>query len=185
MPVNVITTNLLAGAGELYRGAFGVAEPADPTAAPGVGLIPVGATQGGLTWTISQTIRDREVDQIRMAPGGQISKEEVTLATSLAEPTLNNLKLVLNGGTVTDETTFESYEPEDATGDAAPDYSALFFYGQAPGLSKKRLVILRKVLSVDSVGQEYKKDGDVLLPVTFRAYWVSSSIKPYIVMDEK
>lgn len=186
MPTNVVTLNLLAGAGQLWTGSFGAAEPADPITAPaGPDWTPVGGTDGGVTADVSQTFLELKVDQIQWKVGRQRTGLDCTVKTSLAEITLANLMLSLNGGTLdTAGLTFDQYEPPSGTDNGVMAYKALLFRGVAPS-GKVRQLVVRKVLSIDNIGKAYKKDAQTLIPVTFGAHWVSDAIAPFRYQDSK
>lgn len=182
----VTATNLTAGPGTLYTGLFGATEPASTAiaTAPAVGWTDAGGTQGGVKLTVSQEYFELEVDQVVDVPGRRITKRDMQVVTSLAEPTLDNLKIVLNGGTITTAPAVSAtYDPDDSISSTQPTYKALLFDGWAPN-GKRRRVVVRKVLSIDAVESEYKKDGQTLFPVTFGAHWVSASIKPFQILDD-
>lgn len=179
-------TNLIAGPGKLLTGTFGATEPADSAvnaAYSGSAFTDVGATQDGVTLNVEAEYLELEVDQIIDTPGRRQTKRDLKVATNLAEPTLDNLKLTLNGGTVTASGSYSTYDPDDTTAATQPNYKAVLFEGYAPR-GFRRWVFVRKVLSVESVEAPYKKDGQVLFPVTFAAHYVSSSIKPFRLVDQ-
>jgi len=187
----VTTTNLIAGPGTLYTAAFGAAEPdsVDVGTAPATPTwTDVGATQGGVKLTIDQSYFDLEVDQLVDVPERRITKRDTMLETSLAEPTLDNLSMALNGGTVTSSATYDEYDPDDGNSATQPDYVAVIFDGYAPrtaaGVTNVRRVLVRKVLSTAGVGAEYKKDGQTLFPVKLSAHYVSASVKPFRIVDQ-
>jgi hypothetical protein len=182
----VDVTNLIAGPGTLYTGAFGATEPADSavnTSPPGSAWTDVGATQDGLTLNIVQEFFELEVDQIVDIPGRRLTKRDLQLQTNMAEPTLANLALALNGGTVAASSGYSTYEPSDDTSATQPTYKALLFDGFAPDGLRRR-VVARKALSVEGVETSYQKDEQTLFPVTFSCHYVSPSIKPFRVIDQ-
>lgn len=187
----VTATNLIQGPGTLYTGAFGATEPADSAvnAAPSASTwTDLGATKDGVTITADLEYAELEVDQIVDVPERRIVKRDLQVATNLAEGTLENLATVLNGGTVTASAAYKTFDPADDTSATQPSYKALIMDGYAPRTAAsavmRRRVVVRKVLSVESVEVPYKKDDQTLFPVTFSAHWVSSSIKPFRVVDQ-
>lgn len=179
-------TNLIAGPGKLMVGLFGATEPADSAvnaAYSGSAFTDVGATQDGVTLNVEREFFELEVDQVIDIPGRRTTKRDLQLQTNMAEPTLNNLLIALNGGTVTASASYSTYDPADDTAATQPTYRALLFEGFSPR-GFRRWVVCRKVLSVESVGSSYKKDGQVLIPVTFSCHFVSSSIKPFRIIDQ-
>jgi hypothetical protein len=184
--MSVTSTNLIAGPGDLYTGNFGVAEPADTdiNIAPAAsGWTNAGGTDGGVTLKIAESYMTLTVDQVIDTPERRRTSREVTMVTNLAEPTLENLSLVLNGGTVATATGSKSYDPADGNAATQMTYKSLLFDGFAPS-SFRRRVICRKVLSTDDVSTAYKKDDQTFFPVTFTSHYVSSSIKPFRVLDQ-
>lgn len=181
MPVT--TTNLIAGAGELFTAAFGAAEPADAIAAPGVAWTNAGGTDAGVTLNVDLTWMELSVDQTVDTPGRRLTKRETSIKTNLAEVTLANLKVALNGGTITTAAGTDTYEPDDDATAMIPGYAAVLFDGPGPN-GKKRRFIGRKVLQIDGVGQEYKKDGQTFLPTNFVTHYVSKTVRPFAIMGE-
>lgn len=184
----VTATNLIQGPGTLYAADFGETEPADTAvaSAPAVDWTDVGGTQDGVRLVITQEYAELEVDQVVDVPGRRLTKRDMSIATNMAEPTLENLVIALNGGATstggTGGTAYKAYDPAMDTSATQPTYRALLFDGYAPN-GKARRVIVRKALSVESVEAAYKKDEQTLFPVTLAAHWVSSSIKPFRIID--
>jgi hypothetical protein len=187
-------SNLLVGPGALHRGTFGQTEPADTavaTALDAEDFPDLGATDGGVTVTASKEYFRLRMDQTVESPGRRLTELDVTLATNLAEPTLENWAVALAdaasaitiGGTgPTGYAAMDIGGPSEPG--AEPVYSAVIFRGRAPG-GRRRLVIVRKALSIEEVESEYKKDDQTFIPVTFGAHWVSPSVKSVHVVDER
>jgi hypothetical protein len=186
----VTALNLLAGPGVLYTGAFGATEPA----ASAVNTTPsastwtdVGGTNDGVKLNIEQEYFALDVDQIVDVPGRRLSKRDFQVETNFAEPTLANLAIVLNTGTVTASTGWSSYDPANDNAATQPTYRALLFDGWAPGASAggwNRRVVIRKVLSLEGTEPVYKKDDQTVFKATFGAHYVSSSIRPFQIVDQ-
>jgi hypothetical protein len=184
--MSVTITNLIQGPGTLYTAAYGATEPADADVAstPSASTwTDVGGTDDGVTLKVDQTYAELKVDQIIDVPGRRKTKQELTFATNLAEPTMTNLELVLNGGTVSASSGYSTYEPADDSSATQPTYKALLFDGFSPEHLRRR-VVARRVLSIEGVEAAYKKENQTLFPVTFAAHYVSSAIKPWRVIDE-
>lgn len=189
--MGVTVTNLISGPGTLYTGAFGATEPADSavgTAPSSSAWTDVGGTQGGVKLTINMEYAELEVDQTVDVPERRVTKRDVSVETKMAEPTLANLKLCLNGGTVTASAAYTTYDPDDTTAATQPTYAAVLFDGYAPrtaaSATMRRRVVVRKTLSTADVAPEYQKKGQALFAVKFASHWVSSSIKPFRVIDQ-
>ncbi len=176
--MSVTSTNLIQGPAVVYHGIFGATEPATIDAAPGVGWTDVGGTKEGVELTVADEYAVLDVDQIIYEIARRRTKRVVTVKTSLAEATLENLaRSIANSAPVAGV-----LEGDDGVAAFAPDYGALLVDGIAPGGFRRR-IILRKTLPTDSVGMAYKKDGQTLLPVTWTLHWVSASIAPFRVED--
>lgn len=183
----VAATNLIAGPADLYCAAFGATEPLDtelstpPLVADWTAL---GGTSGGVQFTVAREFMELSVDQVVDTPGRRMTKRDFSVATSLAEGTLENLALALGEleTSVTAAAGVKSLEPGAADPGEEPNYSAIILDGRAPA-GKRRRIIGRKVLSTESVESAYTKDGQTLIPVTFTGHWVSSSIRPFRVVD--
>ncbi len=185
--MSVTTTNLVQGPATLYSGAFGATEPADTAVnatPPSSSWTDVGGTQDGLKLGIDQSYTELEVDQVVDRVGSRLTKRDFTLETSMAEVTLTNLSLALNGGTSASGAGYASFEPSFASSATQPTYKALLFDGWAPGGAYTRRVIVRKALSTDAVEMGYTKDKQTLFGVKFSGHYVSASIAPIHIVDQ-
>jgi hypothetical protein len=173
----------------MYQGAFGATEPTDTA----VGSAPasatwtdVGGTQEGLTVNIGQEFAELTVDQAIDRVESRRTSRSITLGTSLAEATLENLKFVLNGGVVATGTGYKTYDPDAAGVATQPSYFAVIADGWAPmvaNVAKRRRIIARKCLNIEGVEFSYTKDGQTLFPVSFQLHYVSGSVLPFHVTD--
>lgn len=186
-------TNLIAGAATIHHAAFGAVEPLDTAVATEPDALvwtDFGGTDDGVTLTVSREFFKLRMDQTVDAPGRRMTERDITVATNLVEGTLENLARALaqkasdidTGGT--GATAFAALDIEGDDSGAEPDYFALLLRGRAPN-GKKRNVIVRKALSIEEVESAYKKDDQTLIPVTFAAHWVSTSVRPMRVIDSR
>ena len=183
MGVNV--TNLILGPATLYTGVFGSAEPLDSqvTGTPATSAwSDAGGTLGGLKLSINQTYTALQVDQVVDFVGRRLTARDIQVITQLAEPTLQNLQMVLNGGTVVTAAGQNTYDPATALSATQPLYNALIFDGWGPNQFRRR-VFVRKVLSMAAVDLEYAEATQAAYPVTFGAHYVSASITPFHIVD--
>jgi hypothetical protein len=177
---------LTIGAGPIYRGVYGATEPADTA----VNTTPVastwaeqGYTMGGIVFGITQTYYEFDVDQVLDIVARRLTRREVTLSTTLAEPTIANIKIAINGGVSATGSGFASLEP-DADTDLVPDESAFIFDGRAPGgANRTRRVIVRKAMMKDPVNMNFSKTEAQGIPVVFVGQGVGGGIKPFKVID--
>lgn len=183
----VVASNLVLGPGTLYHGAEGATEPADTAVASAPDAedwTDVGGTSDGVTLSIENEYTELTVDQIVDRVGSRLTSRTMTVATNLAEPTLENLSRVVNGGgTVTTGTGFKKFEPANDTSATQPTYCALLFDGIAPGGGNRR-VIVRRALSTENVEFAYSKEDQTVFSVTFTAHFVNGSTAPFAIIDE-
>jgi hypothetical protein len=185
---------LVMGPCSLYTGAVGVGEPADTA----VNVAPAasawtyaGDTSGGLTIEIDQTYTELDSDQIVDSAGRRLTKREATITTQLADVTLANLSLALNGGTIASGGTppgsgYQSYEPNFAASATQPGYIALLVDGWSPnGNGYNRRFLGRKALSTAKVTYAMKKDGQSFWTVAFNLHYVSSTVSPFHWVDQQ
>lgn len=179
-------SNLVLGSANLYVAPFGASE-ATITTLSSLGVAPsgawtdLGATTDGVTLTVNQEFTELAVDQVVDVVGNRLTKRSFQISTNLAELTLANLQLAMNGGAVATGTGTSTFTPATAT-NADPTYQALIIDGTAPN-GKPRRIIVRKALSTDNVEFVYKKDEQSVYSVTFTAHYVSGSTQPFIVVD--
>ncbi|MDQ0907789.1 hypothetical protein QFZ22_003774 [Streptomyces canus] len=187
-------SNLVQGPATLYIGSFGATEPANAA----VNSTPqtsawtdLGGTTDGVELSIQQEYKELEVDQVVDIPGRRLVKRDMSVKTNLAEATLTNLNYALNDGTVAASGTGYSgaYTPAFTDSATQPTYRALIVHGWAPGngsnnQSKRRMVILRKVLSSDNVEFAYKKEDQTVFSVTWSVHYVDGSTAPFKIVDE-
>lgn len=195
MAANVV--NLVQGPATVYIGNFGATEPANAavnTTPQASAWTDVGGTTDGCEISINQEYKELEVDQVVDIPGRRLVKRDMSVKTNLAEPTLQNLLYALNdvnGGSLGASGAGYSgyYEPAFTDSATQPTYRAVILHGWAPGSgsnnqSKRRMVILRKVLSSDNVEFAYKKEDQTVFSVTWSVHYVSGSIAPFKIVDE-
>jgi hypothetical protein len=178
-------SDLTQGPATLYRGAFGATEPLESAvnATPAASAwTDIGGTTEGSKLSLKIDYSMMEVDQLIDIPGTRAQKREITVETSMAEPTLENLHYALNGGTISTGSGWKAFEPIDSDAATQPTYSALLIHGWTGTL--RRMVILRRVLSVEGTETEYKKDGMTVYKVKIQAFYVSASIRPFRIIDE-
>lgn len=181
----VTVTNMIMGPATIYGGDYQAPEPFDTqvnNTPAGSAWTDLGGTQDGVATLIDQTLTALSVDQVLEVPERRKTAREVKVRTNMAEPTLENLVYVLNGGTITTGSGYKAYDPEDGLSSDEPGYSALIIDGQAPSYKRRRL-FCRKVLSIENVESSYKKDGQTLYPVTWGCHYVSASVKSFRYVD--
>jgi hypothetical protein len=184
--MSVTATNLILGPGTLYSGAFGATEPTDAavnTTPQASAWTDMGGTDGGAKLTIDQKFTELTVDQVVDSLGRRLTQREIMVDTNLAEPTLANLSLAMNGCTAATGSGWSSLDPLNVTSATQPGYIAVILDGYAPAGFRRR-VIIRKALNTSSIQSAYAKDKETYIPVTFNGHYVSSSITPFHIVDQ-
>jgi len=176
----------------LWYAPFSTSVPADSAFGtnPGAGWTDVGGTQGGIMAEIDNTYMQQVVDQIPIAIGGRLTKQAITVTTQLAETTLANLNLSMNGlMQITAQTGYTTADMQTATSATQPQYSTLIVDGWAPTtgtteISCRRRLVIWKVLSQGKATFAYEMDKNSVYNVSFQAFYVSGSIGPWHSVDQ-
>jgi hypothetical protein len=163
---------ILVGVGRLYAAPKGTAFP-KIDAAPAVDWIDLGVTDGGVTVSIKQTIEMHRVDQETGAVKATRTEEDLTIETSLALNTLENLAEVM-GNTVTDTAATAAdagYRTLGLARGADVEELAFLFRGKSPYMADRnaQYELPRGVFNQDEIGTEYTKEGKAMIPCTFSA----------------
>ncbi|GAA1281534.1 hypothetical protein [Saccharothrix xinjiangensis] len=181
----VTTANLVQGPAELYAGVFGATEPGEATvnSTPAASAwSDLGGTDGGARLNVALTYSVLTVDQLVEAAGRRLTNRDCNIATSLAEPTLENVDRMLNGGTSASGSGWKSWAPASESSATQPNYWAVLLHGWAPA-GNRRMVIGRKVLNIANMESAYTKDGKTLVPVDLATHYVSQSVPSFRVID--
>lgn len=108
--------NLALGPGSLYAAVLGTPEPTDlttPWATVSAAWIALGYTEEGSTFNYSVDSENVEVAEELDPIAVALTSRELSISFALAEITAANLKLALNGGTITSGTGIVTFEPPD------------------------------------------------------------------------
>jgi hypothetical protein len=192
---NRLAYQVVMGAGSLYTGLYQATEPADSAvnvAPQASAWTDTGFTNDGLSLMLNQEFATMAVDQVADILGRKMTSRDVQVKTNLAEPTLQNLTLGLNSGTITSGSgpaAWSKYTPVFSGAELQPTYFASILDGYAPsspsGVSKRRRLIMRRCLSIDNVEVAYKKDELTLVPVTLGCHFVDTTTAPFVIVDEQ
>lgn len=177
--MSVTPSNAMLGPVSIFTGTFGATEPVNAGTAPGVGWTDIGGTTDGATLTLGRTYTSMRFDQIGMDVGAQLTAQEVTVSTNMGEPTLANFRIALN--LLDDAGTELEWGGEDIVNDE-PNYRAVLLQGKKPG-GGPRMWVVRRTLSVESIGVPFKVDGQTFFPVTWKGYYISPSVKAVRTSD--
>lgn len=204
----VVAENLTMGPGDLYYKPFDAAapitaEPANTTTA--INAAPsdtdwddLGGTSDGITISLNQEYTELTADQVVDKIGRRLTSRDITLATNLVEPTLQNLARIGNelpgqvvaatgtGGTRTNTTYTPAFGGTTASN---PNYCSIIMDGWGAGVTAtggqlRRRVHVRKALSVENVEFAYSKSDQTVYSVTFAGHYVSATVAPYLIRDD-
>ena len=183
------------GPATLYTAPFGSTEPAWSAiqSAPASPWTDVGGTADGtsILLEVEHTYTDISVEQLMDPVGARLSKRVIQVTASLEEATLTNMTLAMNQlTTITAGAGYSVLDPQTTLTSSQPNYTALIIDGWAPttGTSEvqcRRRMIIRKCLSSSKVDLEYEKTKPVLFNTTWSAYYVSSSVAPFEIVDQQ
>lgn len=179
-----VPTNVFGGPVEVFVSPFGTLEPTAAGGVLDVAWRSVGFTTGGVRQNTNVEYAVYEVDQVPQPVGRRIRSRTVTVATTLAEATLDNMALAMAqaADTVTSSAGGTTFEPAADDVLAEPDYSAVLLRGPGPN-GRTRDVIYRRCLPVEAVQVENNKTEAQGVPVTWAADYVSQSIRYMKVME--
>lgn len=193
-PPDLITvSDLIQGPATVYYATWSAAgvEPTAPassavaTAPSSAVWTPVGGTRGGVQLQINQTFVNLDLDQIVDVPDVRRTARDWMVTASLAQITLENLKMALNGGTVTSGTGYKELNPDAGMTETQIDYLSILFDGYAPGFGqKRRRVIMRKCVSVESIALQNNKTDQQVMGTGFRGLWVDTTRAPVYFVDQ-
>jgi hypothetical protein len=189
--MSVNPQNLIQGPAILYIAPFGTAEPADSSVTPdGYMTVPpapwtdVGSTESGVVFDVEHTITPQEVDQLIDPVGGRLTKRVVTVTTTLAEATLQNLNYSTNGIMTVDALSgYTTADPNTTTSATQPNYYALMIYGWGPLLATGRPSLRRKCLSQVKASIDYEMTKYATYAVTWTAYYVSAYVPLFHISE--
>jgi hypothetical protein len=192
----VTPNNVVEGPATIYWGSGpsspGTTEPADTNAAitqppSSTYWTDFGATTGGVTLNVNMTYTQIKADQLVDPIGARFTARTIQVMVNLLEPTLNNLAFN-NAAVVNVLSGVTTFDPTTTTSATQPAYSALVIDGWAPtlesGLQAKRRMIIRKVLNDVKASAKYDMTNQVTWDCTFTAYYVSSTLSPFHIVDQ-
>lgn len=191
--MSINEANFVLGPAQLYVAPFGTSEPTNPYDAPSASWVNVGGTDGGVSIEFDQTVTNLACDQVLLPVGGRVTDEQVIVTATLSEITLANIIASLAGAATTATATgvsgnMSTLTPTTTTSATQPSYVALLIDGWAPrGAStnnpKNRRFIVRKTLPQPKTQLMFDKKTQQAIATTFNAYYVSTVIAPFIIMD--
>ncbi len=62
-------------------------------------------------------------------------------------------------------------------------YIAMSLEGVTLG-GRKRIIVARRVLNVDSISFEFKKDGKTMYTLSFAGHYVSDTVPPWVIYSQ-
>lgn len=185
--------NVLMGPATLYVGAYdatGANMPPDAnvnTTPAASAFTSVGFTNGGVSFSVDPKMTTLTVDQVVDDIGDRLTSRTITVTTTLSDATLANLATVLNTTLGATGANFGVVEPNYSSTASQIPYVALVLDGIAPTATNttlRRRIYLPRCLQTGKTELMYAKDKQVGYSVTFKAYYVSTSLSPFHVVDQ-
>lgn len=145
----------------------------------------IGSTDGGVNMSIAKNYANHTIDQTPDWVASTITERHTTLQTNVVESgDLAKLSLVNNGGvTASTNPSWTSYAPNTDLISTQETYIAVAVEGITLA-GKKRIIVIRKVLNVDSISFDFKKDGKTMLSLSLAGHFVTDALAPFIVYSQ-
>lgn len=145
------------------------------------GWTDVGSTDGGIQLAIAKDYANHEIDQTPDWVASTITSRHMTVQTSLVETgDLAKLSLVNNGGVIASTNpSWTSYSPNTDLISTQETYIAIAVEGKRLD-GKPVIEVIRRVLNVDSVAFDFKKDAKTMYGLSFAGHFVSDALAPFI-----
>jgi len=190
--MSLTVTNLIQGPARMYYGDVGASEPlasaAMNTTPPTSSWNEFGFTTDGIAVAVEMDWEEMTADQVPDVLGYRMSKRAAKVTTTVSEPTLDNLKIIMNGGTITSGSGVRQYTPDNSDTAYRPTPKAILVDGDAPdsaaGARKRRRVIIRKAVNIGNIEEARKKDEKAGYEVELAGLYVSDTIEPFIYNDQ-
>ena len=165
--------NLAGSAGAATAVSVTSAGGSNPTPTGNIQFKDVGLTQEGVEVQYQPDFGEVEVDQLLDAAKLFKQRMTVSVATTFAEATLDNLLTVWAQGTGTKFTGTAGEEVRMSGGSLgeAPIEKCLLFVGNAPNTAttyKQRVYLATRALSVEASSSALRRSEATVFPVTFR-----------------
>jgi hypothetical protein len=165
--------NISIGAGNIYAAPLGSTEPTDLVSAWNAAWVQLGYTDKGSKFEYSLKTGNIEVaeelDVVKIASTGR----ELKVTFDLVEITANNLKRVLNGGTITTNTGNVYYDPPVL----GAETRLMLGFQSLDGLERW---IWRQTMQVSNVTVNREKaPAKTMYPATFQCELPTSGLLPF------
>jgi hypothetical protein len=146
----------------------------------------VGATDGGVKLAVAKDYTNHEIDQVADWVASTINSRHTTVQTDLVETgNLAKLSLVNNGGvSASVNASWDKYEPNVDLIATQETYIMVAVEGKTLA-GKSWIGVCRRVLNVDSVQFEFKKDGKTMYSLSFAGHYVDDTHAPFVIYKQK
>ena len=186
--------NLLMGPATIYAGATGVitAAPADSavnTTPAASAWTDMGASNGGVSWTLTPKFSPLVADQVVDNIDDRLTSRDIMVTLTLAEMTLANMAMAINSTVGATGANFATLEPNYSS-TASQTLKTSFLIdgfapvtGSAPANARRRLYIPRaqQTGKVEWLNAKDKQQGILL---TLKCYYVSNTVSPIHWTDQ-
>jgi hypothetical protein len=181
--MTITTATMMVGPGKMRWAPFGTDDALIVAAfTPNwTGWSDVGSTDGGINLSIAKSYANHTVDQSPDWVASTITERHFSVQTNVVESgDLSKLSLVNNGGlTLSTNPSWTSYQPTTDLISKQETYIAVAIEGVKLN-GKSQIIVVRKVLNVDSVNFDFKKDAKTMLALSFAGHFVTDAIAPFI-----
>jgi len=187
--VLVDTANMMVGPGKMRWAPVGTDDAlivASGTPTWGGTWTEVGSTDGGVQFSIAKDYANHDVDQVADWVASTITSRHTMMQTNLVESgNLAKLSLVNNGGvSASVNASWDKYEPTTDLIATQETYIMVSVEGKTLA-GKSWIAVARRVLNVDSVQFDFKKDGKTMYSLSFAGHYVDDTHPPFVMYKQK
>lgn len=191
MAQGIVAGDLMVGPAKLRTAIVGTDELAVIAAATPVWSASwtyQGLTDGGVQASLEKSYANHTVDQAPDWVASTITERHASVATSLAQATLDKLVVANNGGLITTGVgvgvAWDKWEPTVDTLETPETYLCVSLEGRKLD-GKRMIVMVRRALSVENMDFAFVKDGKTMFSVSWAGHFVSDVIAPMAVYTQR
>lgn len=185
--MTIVTAKMMIGPGRMRWAPVGTDDTAIVAAfTPNwTGWTDIGSTDGGVDCSIAKNYANHTIDQTPDWVASTITERHFTVQTNVVEAgDLAKVSLVNNGGvSASTNPSWTSYAPNTDLISTQETYIAVSIEGKRLD-GKSQIIVVRRVLNVDSVAFPFKKDAKTMLSLSFAGHFVSDALAPFIMYSQ-
>lgn len=181
MAQTVSSEDIILAPAWLWIGTYGTAVvPTSDnfTVAPTANWVCLGSTSDAVVLKIEEETKQIEVQQSLTAVASRTTARKISVSTTLAQSTYENIAYALNGGSVASGSGYRSFTPPTTVAGAAPSYKSLLLRGKGPsGLD--RVFWIHKAYSTSGIELGNSRTDEQGLKVEFMGHALDDGSSPY------